>query len=136
MALGIIHNVDVPIELQLISDLPTWDKRAQRATYNMELLIEQPSVTPFLPEIKSDPCVLAVDGKVHDKQVESHYWLPLVQGVIHSKDVPIELQLINDLPTWDQRALRVTYNVELLTEQQKSQLPSYLRSNRTHVYWP
>jgi hypothetical protein len=60
----------------------------------MELFIEQPT---FLPEIKSDPCVLAVDGKVHVKQVESHHCLPWAEGVIASKDVPIELQLINDL---------------------------------------
>ncbi len=82
--------------------------------------------TIFLPEIKSDPCVLAIDGKVHVKQVESHHCLTLVQGVIHNVDVPIELQLINDLPTWVQRAQAVTYNVELLIEQQSvNYLPTW-----------
>ncbi len=63
-------------------------------------LLSSNQSTIFLPEIKSNPCVLAVDGKVHVKQVESHYCLPVVQGVIHSKDVSIELQLTNQLSSY------------------------------------
>ncbi len=108
MAQGIIHNVDVP----------NWATINQWSSYlrskGPELLIEQPSVTPFLPEIKLDLCVLAVDGKVHVKQVESHHCLPLVQGVFHNVDVPIELQSMNYLPTLEQMAQGASYNVELL----------------------
>jgi hypothetical protein len=46
--------------------------------------------TNFLPEIKSDPCVLAVDSKVHVKQVESHHCLPWAEGVVHNVKLPDE----------------------------------------------
>jgi hypothetical protein len=54
----------------------------------------QLSYNQFLPEIKSDPCILAVYGEVHVKQVESHYCLPWAKGVVvvvDNVDVPIEL---------------------------------------------